>query len=96
MKAGETMKQPIKVGESWYVVTVNKREEANMSDFATQRDTLMQQMLQQKRGEVFSEYLEQTRQRMETNGEIKIYPDVLAKLDAADAPAVPPVPQQLQ
>ena len=96
MKAGETTKQPIKIGETWYVVTVNSREEANMSDFAAQRDTLMQQMLQQKRGEVFSEYLEQTRQRMEANGEIKIYKDVLARLDAADSPAVPQIPQQLQ
>lgn len=96
MKAGETMKQPIKVGESWYVVTVNKREEANMSDFATQRDTLMQQMLQQKRGEVFSEYLSQTRQRMEAAGEIKLYPDVLARLDAADTPTIPQPPPQLQ
>ncbi len=96
MKAGETTKQPIKIGETWYVVTVNSREEANMSDFAAQRDTLMQQMLQQKRGEVFSEYLEQTRQRMEAKGEIKIYKDVLARLDAADSPAVPQIPQQLQ
>jgi len=96
MKAGETMKQPIKIGESWYVVTVNSREEANMSDFAAQRDNLMQQMLQQKRSEVFSEYLEQTRRDMEAKGSIKIYPDVLARLDEADTPAVPPVPQQLQ
>ncbi len=95
LKAGETLKQPIKVGETWYIVTVNGRTEANMADFAAQRDTLMQQMLQQKRSEVFNEYLSETRRRMEAAGDIEIYDDVLAKLDAADAPPTPPAPPQL-
>jgi peptidyl-prolyl cis-trans isomerase D len=85
LKEGEVAKEPIKVGDSWYVVGVTKREEANMSDFAKQHDDLMEQMVNRKRGEVFSDYLASARQRLETNGDIKIYNDAVAKLDAGDA-----------
>ena len=53
-----------------------------MNSFATQRDQLIQTMLEQKRTEVFSEYLAATRRKMETAGDIKIYNEVLAKLDS--------------
>ena len=52
-----------------------------MDDFAKQRDTLMEQMLMQKRGEVFQDYLASTRQKFESDGSIKIYKDVIAKID---------------
>ena len=39
-------------------------------------------MLTRKRGEVFTDYLAATRQRMEADGDIKIYEDAIAKLDA--------------
>ena len=81
MKEGESTKTPIKIGDSYYIVGVTKREEANMDDFAKQRDTLMEQMLTQKRGEVFQDYLASTRLRLETGGYIKIYKDVVEKLD---------------
>ncbi len=86
MKQGDVTKTPLKVGDNWYVVGVTKREEANMDDFAKQRDDLIGQMLQQKRGEVFSDYLAATRRRMETDGQIKIYQDVVAKIDAPEFP----------
>ena len=81
MKEGEATKTPIKVGETYYIVGVTKREEANMDEFAKQRDSLMEQMLTQKRGEVFQDYLASTRLKMESNGDIKIYKDVVAKAD---------------
>lgn len=86
MKVGEVTKTPIKIGDSYFIVGVTNREEANMDDFAKQRTTLMEQMLNQKRGEVFAEYLAATRRRLETAGEIKIYKDAVAKLDE---PALP-------
>lgn len=95
MKVGEVTSTPIQIGETWYIVGIKDREEASMADFAEQRDVLTQQMLQQKRGEVFNDYLSATRQRMETDGSIKIYDDVLAKLDATDQPVVPTMPQGL-
>ncbi|HJS52168.1 MAG TPA: peptidyl-prolyl cis-trans isomerase, partial [Pyrinomonadaceae bacterium] len=81
MKAGEVTKTPIKIGDNWLIVGVNRREDANMDEFAKQRDTLMEQMLGQKRGQLFSDYLASTRRRMEADGLIKIYNDVIARLD---------------
>ena len=81
MKEGEATKTPIKIGESYYVVGVTKREDANMDEFAEQHDTLMQQMLMQRRGEVYQDYLAAVRARLEKDGAIKIYSDVIAKLD---------------
>ena len=81
MKEGEATKTPVKIGDSYYIIGVTKREDANMEDFAKERDTLAAQMLMQKRGEVFQDYLAATRMRMEKDGDIKIYNDVVAKLD---------------
>ena len=55
-----------------------------MDDFAKQRDALLQAKLQEKRGEVFSDYLAATRTKMEKAGDIKIYKDALAKIDVPD------------
>lgn len=90
MNAGDATKQPIMVGETFYIVGVTNREEASMDDFAKQRTELMEQMLTRKRGEVFTDYLAATRQRMEADGDIKIYEDAIAKLDA-ELPAGEPV-----
>lgn len=83
MKVGDVTKTPIKIGEAYYVVGVTKREEPNMDDFAKQRDTLMEQMLNRKRGEVFSDYLGSTRVRLEQAGKIKIYKDAIERIDSA-------------
>jgi peptidyl-prolyl cis-trans isomerase D len=80
LKAGEVTKAPIKVGDSWYVVGVTNRTEANLEDFVKQRDELVETMLLQKRGQVFSDYLANVRRRMEADGQIKIYKDALDKL----------------
>lgn len=86
MKAGEATKTPIKIGENYYIVGVTSREEANMDEFAKERDTLREQMLAEKRGEVFQDYLASTRLRMETAGDIRIYNDAVAKVDDNSQP----------
>jgi peptidyl-prolyl cis-trans isomerase D len=85
MKEGDVTKTPIKVGDNWMIVGMTKREDANMADFAKQRDTLMEQMLSTKRNEVYQEYLASTRQKMESAGKIKIYNEVIARLDEGSA-----------
>ena len=84
MKPGEATKTPVKVGENYYVVAVTRREDANMDDFAKQRSSLSEQTLARKRNEVFGDYLASVRQKFETNGDIKIYNDAIAKLDQSD------------
>jgi peptidyl-prolyl cis-trans isomerase D len=93
LKVGEITKTPLKVGDNWYIVGVNKREDANMEEFAKQRDQLVESMLQQKRGQVFSDYLAAVRQGMEQRGEIKIYDDVLERIDEATRATTPQMPQ---
>jgi len=70
LKQGETTKTPIQIGDLYYIVGVNSREEANMADFAKQR----------------SDYLASTRQKLEAAGSITIYKDAIAKLDSEDLP----------
>ncbi len=81
MKDGEVTKSPINIGDSWFIVGVNKRTDANMDQFAKDRDSLRDEKLDKKRGEVFGDYLSATRQKMETAGSIRIYEDALAKID---------------
>ncbi|MDQ3088394.1 MAG: peptidyl-prolyl cis-trans isomerase [Acidobacteriota bacterium] len=81
LKTGEVTKTPIKINDNWYVVGVNNREEADLTEFAKERDQLVEAKLKEKRGQIFSDYLASMRREMETKGEIKIYKDVLAKLE---------------
>jgi parvulin-like peptidyl-prolyl isomerase len=96
LKAGEVTKTPIQIGDNWYVVGVNSREEAKMEEFAKERDRLVEQKLTEKRGQIFTDYLGAVRREMETKGGIKIYQDVLAKLDEGDDADAPQNAQQLQ
>ena len=89
LKAGEVTKEPVKIGENLYVIGVTKREEASTEEFASQKDTLTEQMLARKRSDVFFDFISASRQRMEKGGQIKVYDEVLARIDAADAPLAP-------
>lgn len=92
LKKGEVTK-PIKIGDNWYVVGVNEREEANIDDFAKEREQMVQQLLTQKQNRIFSDYLGAVRQEMETKGKIKIFKDAIAKIDTQTQPAGPQMPQ---
>ena len=101
LKVGEVTKTPIKIGDNYYIVGVNSREEAKTEEFAKTRDQLVEQKLAEKRGRIFSDYIASVKREMETKKDIVIYPDVLAKLDAltpADAPTAPQsqIPPELQ
>jgi peptidyl-prolyl cis-trans isomerase D len=87
LNAGAATKTPIKVGDNWYVVAATKREEANMEEFAKQREQLLQSSLMQKRGQVFSDYLDGIRRRMEASQQIKVYKDALNKVDGLELDA---------
>lgn len=93
LKNGEITKTPIKVNDSWYVVGVIKREDANIDDFAKQRDQLVETKLSEKRNQIFTDYLASVRREMEAKKEIQIYQEALAKLDELAEPAQPQMPQ---
>jgi peptidyl-prolyl cis-trans isomerase D len=80
LKEGEVTKTPIKIGDNWVIVGATKRTEADLSEFAKQRDMLMQSALGERQGQVFEDYIVAAQKRMEDAGKIKIYQDALAKL----------------
>ena len=86
LKAGEVTKTPIQIGDSYYIVGVNTREEANMDEFAKQRSSLMEQMATRKKGEVWTDYISSTRRKMEEAKDIVIYDAAVKKLDENDTP----------
>ncbi len=89
LKPGSVADSPYKVGDNWYVVAVSNREDASMDEFAKQRSTLIDQKLSEKRREVFTDYMLATRLRMEKDGLITIYKQVLEKVESPIAPEGP-------
>jgi peptidyl-prolyl cis-trans isomerase D len=83
LKTGEVTKTPIKIGDTWFIVGLSERLDASMDEFAKQRDSLVQQSLGMKQGQVFSDFLAESRRRYETEGKIKIYDAAIQKLEAA-------------
>lgn len=95
LKAGDVTKTPILVGDNWYIVGASTKTDANMADFAKQRSSLLEQKLSAKRADVFSDYLAAVRQKLESNGSIKIYKDVLTLIDGQNA-TEPELPEDTQ
>ncbi len=89
LKDGEVTKSPIKTGETWMVIGVTKRTDADTKEFEKQRETLTQTMLDTRRNQVFDDYITNVQASMARQGKIKINSDVLAKM-AAEAPAAAP------
>jgi parvulin-like peptidyl-prolyl isomerase len=95
LKNGEVTKAPVKVGDSWVVFGVTKREEADLAEFSTKRDTLTQQALSAQQNQVFGDYIAAVQQRMKQAGKIKIYQDVLTAIEAAEPAIEPPSRPQM-
>lgn len=89
LKDGEVTRAPVKSGDNFMVVGVTKRTEADLAEFAKQRDSLTQTMLDARRNQVFDDYISNAQARMQREGKIKIYTDALARM-AAEAPAAAP------
>ncbi|HYG10392.1 MAG TPA: peptidyl-prolyl cis-trans isomerase [Pyrinomonadaceae bacterium] len=91
LKEGEVSKTPVKLGDSWVVLAATKRTDADLAEFAKQRDQLTQSLLTTRRNDVFEDYVSALRARLEREGEVKIYEDVLARnADQEEAAAPPP------
>jgi len=93
LKAGEVTKVPVKVGDSWVVLGVTKRENADLAAFAGQRNQLMSTMLDERKNQVFEDYVRAAHQRMKQEGKIKIYQDVLASIRDNESEISAPLPQ---
>lgn len=87
-KAGEVM-QPIFLNQNYLVIGVNKRTDADLTEYAKQRDSLMQTALTERKNQVFEDYLGSVKTRMDQAGKIKIYKDVLATIQEEEPEAAP-------
>lgn len=90
LKPGEVSKTPLKVGDSWIVLGLAKRQDADLAAFASQRADMTRSMLTERQNQLFEDYIAAVQRRMKQDGKIKIYQDVLANLDAAEPEVGPP------
>jgi peptidyl-prolyl cis-trans isomerase D len=91
-KAGDVL-QPIFLNQNYVVIGVNKKTDADLTEYAKQRDNLMQQALTSRKGQVFEDYLTSVMTRMKQAGKITIYKDVLDTMADDEPQALPPRPR---
>ena len=93
-KAGDILNPPIFLNSNYLIIGVNTRTEADLTEFAKQRETLMQSALSERKNQVFSDYLSAVQRQMQQSGKITIYEEVLGSLPQEEEPeAAPPRPQ---
>jgi peptidyl-prolyl cis-trans isomerase D len=90
LKEGEVSKSPVKLGDTWVVLAATKRTDADLAEFAKQRDQLTQSLLNTRRTDVFEDYISSIRARLDREGKVKIYEDVLTRATEEDESAAPP------
>jgi peptidyl-prolyl cis-trans isomerase D len=89
LKTGEATKTPVKVGDKWVVVAVKERRDAKPEEFEKQKADLTGRALEERRGQLFDDFLVEARRRLEEKGQIEIYRDTLAQLDQDEPAALP-------
>ena len=90
LKPGEVAKAPVKVNDNWVVLGATKRTEADLAEFAKQRDQLTQSKLTERQNQIFEDYIATVQKQMKRDGKIKIYADVLASMEEDEPVAAPP------
>jgi peptidyl-prolyl cis-trans isomerase D len=93
LKVGESTKTPFKAGDNYYIVGVTGKDEGKMDEFAKQRDQLIQSSLFEQRGQVFEDYLADIKLKMEAAGQIKVYKEVVDKIEAVISADTKPLGQ---
>jgi len=98
MKDGEISKTPIRLDDKWVILGLVKRDNANMAAFGAERDRIKQTMLRDRQSQVFEDFITAAQERMKRDGTIKIYNDVLARMEefqpAAQPGGFPNFPQE--
>jgi peptidyl-prolyl cis-trans isomerase D len=89
LKTGEGTKTPVKVGDKWVVVAVKARRDSKPEEFEKQKTELTERALEERRGQLFDDFLVEARRKLEEKGQIEIYRDALAQLDEEEPAALP-------
>jgi peptidyl-prolyl cis-trans isomerase D len=93
-KAGDVL-QPIFLNSNYLILGVNKKTDADLTEYAKQRDTLMQQAVSERKNQVFEDYLNSVMSRMKQAGKVRIYKEVLDTMAEDEEQALPPTRPQL-
>lgn len=88
-KAGEVLQSPIFVNQNYLIIGVNKRTDADLTEYAKQRASLMETALSQRKNQVFEDYLNNVLARMKQEGTVKIYKDILDTVREEEPEAIP-------
>jgi peptidyl-prolyl cis-trans isomerase D len=87
-KAGDVL-QPIFLNQNYLVIGINKRTDADLTEYAKQRDSLMQSALSERKNQVFEDYLSTVKSQLEQAGKVRIYKDVLATIQEPEPEIMP-------
>jgi hypothetical protein len=74
------------------VLQIASREAPKEEDFATQQPAIEQRLLQAKRQQAFAVFEDNLRSRLEAEGDLVIYHDVLSRMAAGAPGEHPPYP----
>jgi predicted RNA-binding protein Jag len=92
-KTGDVLQTPVFLNQNYLVLAVNKRTEADLTEYAKERDSLMRSTLSERRNQVFEDYLNSVLVRMKTEGTVKVYKEVLDTIREEEPQALPRQPQ---
>lgn len=93
LKNGEVTQTPIKVGDNWVIVGVTKRTEADLTQFAAEREQLTRSLINERRNQVFEDYISAVLEKMRQEGRIRVYNEVIARLELDEPAATSPMPR---
>ncbi|HEV7798307.1 MAG TPA: peptidyl-prolyl cis-trans isomerase, partial [Pyrinomonadaceae bacterium] len=97
LKTGEVTRTPLKVGDNYVVLGVTNRHDADLAEFAKQREQLTQTMLSARQNQIYEDYISAVQRRLKQEGKIEIYQHVIAALEESEPePEVAPAPQRPQ
>lgn len=88
LRPGNVTKTPIKIEQTYVVAAAKGRTDADLAKFGAERDKLIGDALEERRMQVFDDYMTSVRARLDREGDIKVYDDVLAKVSALETPNV--------
>jgi len=93
LKEGEVSKTPVKIGDSWVIVGVTRRREADLAEFAKQREQLTESALSARQSQVYEDYISSVITRMKNDGKIKVNKDIFDQMEE-DEPQITMPPQR--
>jgi peptidyl-prolyl cis-trans isomerase D len=84
LKNGEVTKTPLRIGDTYVVLGVTNRRDADLAEFAKQREQLTQTMLSARQNQVYEDYISAVQRRLKQEGKIKVYTDVLTSMEESE------------